>query len=194
MSTPSFAQLIKKAIENRLLDVHTAILGKVQSYDAKTQKADIEPITNQATEPLPLLIDVPALFPSAGGYFLSFPVKPGDVVQVIFSESADNFFNERFSLNNPVFIPGISSLNSAHAENLVLGKNTGPQIHIDSHKIRLGSETAHEALALASLVKAELDKIILAFNSHIHGNSGEDVPKPSIAKTKDIASKSVVAE
>lgn len=193
MSTPSFAQLIKKAIENCLLDVHTAILGKIQSYDAKTQKADIELILKCQEEFLPLLIDVPVLFPAGGNFLITFPLAPGDLVQVIFNESADNFFNERFSLNQAVAIPGMNFLKTAHAENLVLGKDDGPQIHIDSQKIRLGSETAHEALALASLVKKELENFKAKFN--IHSHVAHKVPTENqILAIGDIAAKSVVAE
>jgi hypothetical protein len=41
----------------------------------------------------------------------------------------------------------------------VAGKDSGVQIHIDGEKIRLGSDKADKALAIASKVKEELDRI-----------------------------------
>jgi hypothetical protein len=181
MPTPTLAQLLKQAIENRLLDVHTAIIGRVQKYDPSTQTADVEPVLKRSVptldgnlkqEDLPLLVDVPVLFPNAGGFFLSLPIKPGDYVQVIFNEtSQENIYQQRFSLQEAVAIPGFYPIKNAHDKNLVLGKDEGVQIHIDSGKIRLGSEKADEALAIASKVKAELEKIKAAFNSHTHTGS-----------------------
>lgn len=72
-NTPTLAQLIKQAIEQRLLDVHTAFIGRIERYDHKTQRANIEPVLKQTLtdqkgllkqEALPLLIDVTIIFPN----------------------------------------------------------------------------------------------------------------------------------
>ena len=92
--TPSLAQLLKHAIEGRLLDVHTAIIAKVESYDAAKQLVNVAPVLKRSienmrgewiAEQLPVLCDVPVLFPRAGGFFISFPIQPGDFVQLIFN-------------------------------------------------------------------------------------------------------------
>jgi hypothetical protein len=46
-TTPTFAQLLRHAIDNRLLDVHTALIGRIEKYDEGTQLADIKPVTKQ---------------------------------------------------------------------------------------------------------------------------------------------------
>lgn len=210
MTTPSLAQLLKQAIENRLLDVHTAIIGRIERYDSNTQTADIEPILKRSIktldgeikqEDLPLLIDVPVLFPRAGKFFLSLPIQKGDLVQVIFNEtSQNNIGQQRFSLQEAVAIPGFGELKSAHDKNLALGKDEGVQIHIDAEKIRLGSAEASEALAVASKVKEELEKFKSAFNNHTHvGSCTEGVVKTvatiaQIGLISDIATQKVVAE
>jgi hypothetical protein len=176
--TLTLAQLIKQAIENRLLEVHTALVGRIERYDHQAQLADIQP-TSKA---LPLLVDVPLLFPRAGDFFISLPVQVGDFVQVVLNESSiDDFLTEtankidasgRFTLQGAVAIPGIypfsKPITGAHKTNLVLGKDKGVQVHIDDEKIRLGSEVANEALALAKNVSRELEKFRTAFNSHTH--------------------------
>jgi hypothetical protein len=47
---PTLAQLLKQAIENRLLHVHTALIGRIEKYDSNTQLADIQPVIKQASE------------------------------------------------------------------------------------------------------------------------------------------------
>lgn len=213
--TPSLAQLIKQAIGNRLIDMHTAIIGRIEKYDAKTQLADIHPILKRSIknphsdikqEELPILVDVPVLFPRAGGYFISLPIKPGDYVQVIFNEtSIDEFMTgsapsldsvSRFSLQGAVAIAGVypqsQTLRDAHENNLVLGKDAAVQIHIDGDKIRMGSADASEALAIASKVKAELDAIKSAFRSHTHASRNTPTVT-QVASTGDIATTKVTA-
>jgi hypothetical protein len=212
--TPSFAQLIKHAIETRLLDVHSALIAKVESYDVKTQLINVLPVLKRSvenidgewvSEKLPVLCDVPVLFPRAGGFFISFPIQPGDFVQLIFNETDIEAWlndkeptinhNQRFTLQGAVAIPGIfpqaRALTDAHESNLVLGKEQGLQIHVDDQKIRLGSADASEALAIASKVKDEFEKFREVFNAHTHTSHGA-MTKPEIASISDIGTQSVV--
>ena len=179
---PTLTQLLKQTIDNRLLDVHTALIAKVESYDAETQQVNVSPVLKRqvktlegawVSEQLPVLCNVPVLFPRAGGFFISFPIQPGDFVQLVFNEvSIDEWvtdkasavsYDQRFTLQGAVAIPGIyaqsQALSDAHETNLVLGQDNGLQIHIDNQKIRLGSHDASEAVALASKVEAELHLI-----------------------------------
>lgn len=216
--TPTLSQLLKHVIDNRLLDIHTALIGHIEKYDTSTQLADIQPVLRSTTknaagevnnQALPLLVDVPIIFPRSGGFFLSLPIQQGDFVQVIINEtSIDEFLTEsantidsagRFTLQGAVGIPGVfpqsQALHGVHKVNLVMGKDRGVQIHIDGDKIYLGSDQANEALAIASKVKQELDRIILAFNAHSHACTvGTVSPPASIASSDDIATKRVVAE
>lgn len=214
---PSLAQLIKQAIDNRLVDVHTAIIGKIERYDHKTQLADIQPILKRAIkakdgsvkqEELPILVDVPVLFLRAGDFFLSLPLQKGDFVQIIFNEATiDEFLTEkppsidsvgRFTLHGAVAIPGIyplsKPLQGAHETNFVAGRESGAQIHIDEEKIRLGSEKANEALAIASKVKEELEKFRTVFNTHIHPAPHGSPTASQLSPIGNLATKKVVAE
>ncbi len=98
MSTePTLADVIASAIESKLLDVHTALPGRVVSYDAAKQTADIEIVTRRAQfdsrdrialEDFPVIPNVPVGWLSGGGYGLQFPMAKGDGVWLVFSESA----------------------------------------------------------------------------------------------------------
>lgn len=205
-NAPTLTQLLKHAIEMRLLDVHTALIGRVQTYYSTTQTADIEPVLKRTLttidgqikqESLPLLIDVPVIFPSAGGFFLSFPVKPGDFVQIIFNEvSIDSEPDlSRFNLDGAVAIPGIYNTKKSkiHTKNMVLGKENSTQVHITNDQILLGSQNATEALAMASKVTQELQKIITAFNTHTH-NYHKTPTLRQILPLQNLGTKKVMAE
>jgi hypothetical protein len=206
--TPTLAQLLKQAIDNRLLEVHTAMIAVVESYDVATQQVNVSPVLKRRVrtledewidEQLPVLCDVPVLFPRAGGFFISFPIQTGDFVQLIFNETCIEEWlenspptidhNQQFSLQGAVAIPGVyplaKALTEAHESNLVLGKEQGVQIHIDGEKIRLGSAEANEALAIASKVEMELNILRKA----IQGVTG--IPFPPM---NNIHSNTVVAQ
>jgi len=213
---PTLAQLLKQAIDNRLLDMHTALIARVESYDAAKQQVNVSPVLKRAIkniyhevvqEQLPVLCDVPVLFARAGGFFISFPIQKGDLVQLVFNEvGIDGWLddnpsriasNERFTLQGAVAIPGIypesRPLNGAHKVNFVAGKDNGVQLHIDDQKIRLGSDKANEALAIASKVEEELEKIKSAFRTHSHASHGAKTAT-LIESTSNIATTKVVAE
>lgn len=88
--------------------------------------------------------------------------------------------------------PQTKALLDAHNSDLVLGKDQGLQIHIDDQKIRLGSADASEALAIASKVKEELDRIITGFNAHTHKSHGTATIN-ILGSSSDISAKNVVA-
>lgn len=89
--TPTLAQVIKDAIEARLIEVHVSLPGRIVSYDPATQKADVQAeikrtfVSGESVE-LPIFSDLPVAWPRAGKAYLHMPLKAGDQVQVVFSE------------------------------------------------------------------------------------------------------------
>lgn len=89
-------------IESALADVQTAMPGIVESVSANGQTVSIRPAIKgfqpdangeTQTVSLPLLLDVPVCWPRAGGYALTFPIKQGDEVLVVFgSRCIDNWW------------------------------------------------------------------------------------------------------
>ena len=80
-------------IEGVLKDVHTCVPGIIVSFDATTQTAQVQPalqriFTERGAVNLPLCVDVPVAFPGGGGFFLTFPVAPGDECLLWFAERA----------------------------------------------------------------------------------------------------------
>ena len=89
------ATLIRLALDARQMDIHTGMPGRVEKYDASTRKADIKPQLKRAVpdgqggyviEDPPVLPNVRVGWPKGGGMFMTFPLKKGDFVWVMFAE------------------------------------------------------------------------------------------------------------
>jgi hypothetical protein len=91
--TPTLSELIRLAIEARLAGVHVSVPGRVEKYDASKQRADIKPLVKTAQgESVPVITNVPIIFPGGGGFRVVFPVVKGDTVLLVFCErSIDNW-------------------------------------------------------------------------------------------------------
>lgn len=155
-NTPSSPNTMADAINNavlyRLMHVHTAMPGKVVSYDFATKKAQIQPMvdkkyTDGTTQPMPVLNNVPVIFPFAGGASITFPVNEGDFCLVVFCErSIDNFLSNgqqapptdprKFDLSDGVAIMGLlpfSETSPASSNEEFLISYGGSEIKITSN-------------------------------------------------------------
>lgn len=92
---------IRDGIDNRLKDLHTAMPGTIVSFDSENQLATVQPGIKRVFRTLnddnsvdlnpvdlPLLINVPVIYPRGGGFSITFPVKPGDECLIVFCERA----------------------------------------------------------------------------------------------------------
>lgn len=189
-----------------LLDLHTALPGVVKSYDATKQVADIQPTIKRidrdengakvVLDP-PVISSVPIVWPRAGGYFLTFPLAPGDSVLLVFCESdlgawldsgavAHPGDEGRHTLSGAVAIPGLFpvagalSAGDAGTGHLVVGKAAGPQIHIDAATVQLGA-AGGQFVALSNLVDARFAAIHDALAAVVPAPpSGPDVGEPGL--------------
>lgn len=84
---------LRLALESAQAQIWTAMPGVVTAVDPTKQTVSVQPTIQGTTEKpngdttnvnLPLLVDVPLMFPRAGGFALTFPVKAGDEVLVVF--------------------------------------------------------------------------------------------------------------
>ena len=85
---------LRAGMENAQAQMWTALPGIVTAVDLGAQTCSVQPAirgsvtgkdgTAKAVD-LPLLVDVPLVFPRAGGFALTFPVRAGDECLVIFA-------------------------------------------------------------------------------------------------------------
>ena len=198
MTTPTDAEILAEAIRSRLLDVHTALPGKIVKYDKATQLADVQLMIKRAllndknavvNEDLPILPDIPVAFPRGGDFFVSFPLAAGDHVMVIFQESSIDAWqsqgptslpvspgdSRRHSLTGgvaiPCMYPNTDVLTDANSNDMVVGRDGGAQIHIRTNgKIRAESGGVLDWVAQAGKVLTELAAIVSDHNTHTHSD------------------------
>lgn len=180
------ADTLRRVIDAALLDVHTALPGRVRSYDAATQTADVvlgarrvvpaadEDQDDDTAEDLPVLVAVPVIWPRGGGYRIHAPLAAGDGVLVIFpeasidrwldsGEAADPALPTRHGIDGAIAIPGLGfrggRISSAPTDGIVIGQDGGPDVKITGSEVQAGGSAA---LAEADDVKAHLAAISAA--------------------------------
>lgn len=131
MATAEFSDVVLRIVEQYVEEhVYTSIPCKVLSVDnfQSDQTIDIQPqIINTFKDSrnieLPPILDVPVIFPSAGGGILSFPISVGDTVLAVFSmKSIEDWMDSReedrvftpsdkrtYSINDAIAIAGLYS-------------------------------------------------------------------------------------
>lgn len=129
MSEPSLTELLRQAMDKRLVDVHVSMPARVESYDKATQTCSAKPLIRRSyyteddervAESLPIVNDVPVVFYGSGAYSSTVPVSPGDTVLLVFSEgSLDRWLDKddevdpeddrMHSLSDAIAIPGLRS-------------------------------------------------------------------------------------
>jgi len=123
--TPNIEQVIRAAIEGRMVDVHTMLPGQFESYDAGKQTGNVKLLLKRkyadgTISDLPVLVGVPVVFPRTKDAYIHLPVKSGDNCMVLFSErsldiwkkqggSVDPQDPRKFHLSDAVAIPGLYS-------------------------------------------------------------------------------------
>lgn len=202
---PTLADAVRAFVSRCLGEVHTAIPGRVESYDATLQRVSIQPVIKEAFEDetgervvarLPVIPGVPVQWPQGGGYFISFPLEVGDTGLLLFSQASldvwlseggevDPLDDRRFHLTDGIFIPGVRSfkapLSEASGDHAVFGKQSGLQIHITETSINLGSNNGAnlEFAALGESVATYLNALALwtaALNIWATGLGFPDLP------------------
>lgn len=85
--------------------------GIIQSFDPIALTCTVQPaiagqvadeLGNFKSAPLPLLVDVPVVFPRGGGCTLTFPIQEGDECLVVFSDRCIDFWWQSGGVQEPV--------------------------------------------------------------------------------------------
>jgi len=166
-------ELINRLIENRLSDIHTAIPGRIEKYDYKKQEAEVTPTikrryANGDVKELPRLSGVPVQFPACKDGSLTFPVKKGDPVLIVFSERAiETWLSKgkvsapddprKFSLTDAIAIPGLIpfSQGGLATDNTSVQLNYGTmRLRMEKRKVALGNDIAEVLQTISDTLQA----------------------------------------
>lgn len=151
---PSDEEVHADLMEQLLLGIHVPMPGRIQSYDAAHQVADIVLLVRHRDpdpdgtgqyldEDYPVLPAVPILWPRMGKWFWAASVEAGDAVQVLFNSSAIGIWRRSSATD------ALSGLDRA-----IRGVSTVGDVgrHSLTHAVALlGMETFSQALRHAPL-------------------------------------------
>ena len=136
-------QALKEAVKQ---EMHCALPGIIHDYDPQTRTASVQPAIRdrrlgQGYENLPLLLDVPVLFPGGAGLSLSYPLHQGDECLLVFADGCIDAWFSSGSAQNPV-LPRRHDLSDAFALPGVSSKGNVPPAseHPFSLRLRVGGE------------------------------------------------------
>lgn len=210
--SPSLAAILEAALSARLARLHVSLPAVVMRYDAARQAIDAQPIIRQSyedeegarsTERVPVVTDVPVVFPGSGPFTMTFPIAVGDTVLLVFSEQAlekwltyggidiDPLDDRRNHLSDAIAIPGLRPFSdpvpNATTTHMQIGHAEGAQLFINEGTIEARTQSG-TAVALATL--ADVEAVQGAVDGHEHlyvpsgggtalTTNGPSVPAPS---------------
>jgi len=166
MSIPTLQVLLKAAFDHEISNIHTALPGHIVKYDPVLQKADVKPdikkkYYNGYSQDMPIISNVPIVFPRSSKAFIKFPLEPNDGLLLIFSErSLERWLslggtvepgnNRKFDISDCIAIPGAFSFAQPipdSSNNLVVKYNDASYVINNDNKIAAGN-SAEELLDL----------------------------------------------
>lgn len=188
-ATPSLRTLIAGAIDQRLSGVRVALPGRVVAYDAARQAVDVQPLVAdgveddgvRTAEPLPVLVDVPLVFPGAGPYRITWPVAAGAIVLLVIASSStsrwkvgagaevvDPGSDHRHHIEDAIAIPGLHAFGAPPTEAPV------DALVVHGAAIRLGTPAADDPVVRRSDLDAVVADVNNRLTTHTHtgGNGG----------------------
>lgn len=161
MQVTNLPDAIAASIRRHLGEIHTCLPARVESYDHKKQRASVQPQIKKKyrdglVDDMPVIVDVPVIWPRSSNASLTFPVNKGDYVMLVFAERAiENFLTlgglqepgdrRKFDLTDAIAVPGLYPFNvpsrSTNNEDvLLIYNNTSIRIKKDGDLEIVGSK------------------------------------------------------
>lgn len=173
--SPTMAAVLTHALRRHTDSLRVSLPGRIESFDAATQTADILPLVRQTDtkdgreviNPFPVLPSVPVLFPGGGFYSATFPVQRGDTCWVVFGDySIEEWWThggvvtpadlELHGLNGAVAFVGCRAkpdvLDEFDTSRAVFG-GFGPRVACDGAAVHLG--VAHNESAQQAVIRGD---------------------------------------
>ena len=117
--------LLEAFFSSKMSGVHTALPGRIESYDAEEKRVSVMPLINRRFRRLngvksyPVVVNVPVVFPGTAQTVIQYPLARGDKCLLVFSESAmDEWLHgsgaessprdpRQFALADAICLPGL---------------------------------------------------------------------------------------
>lgn len=201
---------IKAALDYRLNNLHTCLPAEIISYDFTTQKALVQPLLNKVwasgsnstptngqsanmlSTPMPVLDNVPVVFPRSGGAGLTFPVNSGDTCLLVFCERSLDLWltvggqvnpddNRKFDLSDAIAIMGIFPFNESstaennndvlltYADSKIRIKQNGAILIETASTVAIGTSTNELLKIISDLLNSLENSVTTAVGTPIQG-------------------------
>ena len=185
--SPDRATALRLVMEARLMGLRVSTPARVIRYDPVLQVVDAQPLIleklsrDDVPELLPVVCNVPVVFPGAGGFRVTFPIRAdhetGDIVDLVFSDrsldrwksmggSQDPQDIRKHALADAIAIPGLHDntkpWTGASTDSMTAGADGGPQIEFRADSINLAG--SDDAMALAGKIATQLGALMTALN------------------------------
>lgn len=197
--TPTFPEVLDKWRRGVLKELRVALPASVQRYDSDKQVVDVQPLIRELLEQpdgstesadLPVICNVPVIFPGAGGYHITFPIQKGDTVLIVFADrSIDGWQDQggtgdptdarRHHLSDAIAIPGLHP-NNAAIQSIETGVLALGQDGASSDWVALATSVKNEIKA----VRDTLNSFVSTYNSHTHSVSGIATSGTALAQSQ----------
>lgn len=123
-----FSDTIKFAFDSLISNIHTALPGRIETYEALRKKVSVKPLIKKKFKDgtvlsFPVINNVPVVFPGTRKSVIQYPLEKGDGCLIIFSErSLERYLSSvteevepqdsrKFSISDAVCIPGLFPFN-----------------------------------------------------------------------------------
>ena len=156
-----FNQAVADLVRSCINEIHTAMPGKIVSFDASTGLATVLPYMRYkkpdgTTIAYPQITGVPVLFPQGNSQSATivYPVKDGDGCLIIISENSIDYWmygqetdtDLPFDLTNAICIPGLFSkanslVKEACNQNAIILDAKGSMVKVKSDSVEISSNT-----------------------------------------------------
>lgn len=123
MKRRSLSEPLRRALRQASSEMHVALPAQIERYDHTEQRADVLPLLRRAyvdgeVQDMPVVPDVPVVWPRSGGAQMTMPVRRGDTVLLVFTDrSIDRWLAQggnvtpddrrQHDLSDAVAVPGL---------------------------------------------------------------------------------------
>jgi len=166
-------------------DLHTALPAQVVSFNSAEKTVSVQPVLKRLyeystkAENLPVIEDVPVVFPGSGEYWLTFDIEKDSYVLLIVAErSLETWLNQggivdpqqerRFDLSDAIAIPGLIPKPIAATPSIASGTMALTN-RLGTNGFKL-SATAAEMFFGANSVKVDATGVHITGLTNILGN------------------------
>lgn len=198
---PDMETVFLEALSGFQSKLWTALPAIVTKYDPEAMTVEVQPaiqgrqfsleLQDFESITMPLVVDVPVVFPSGGGFTLTFPIAEGDeVLLVISSRCIDAWWQSggvqpqaifaMHDLSDGFAIPGPKSqprvISGVSTDSVQLRSDDGnSKVEVQGDTINIETTATVHLDAASIVLGASALKLInenfkTLFNTHIHGN------------------------